>query len=52
LIAELRACEKRIAKLNDEHQFRNGPRPSEADPDVCQRRKVLRHMLITKDYTP
>lgn len=50
LIGELRACEKRIAALNTAYQLGQGPRPSEADPAVCERRKELRKMLIERNY--
>lgn len=53
LITELKACEQRIAKLNDAYQNagRIGNKPSQVDPDVCRRRQELREMLIQKQYT-
>lgn len=50
LIGELKACEKRIATLNTTYQCGTGPRPSEADPAVCERRKELRKMLVERTY--
>lgn len=51
LVAELRAIEREIAEANDRFQLGNGPRPSEAVPDACARRKVLRRLLVERSYT-
>lgn len=50
LVTELREVEKRIAELNDAFQFGRGLRPSEADPEVCARRKFLRKLLVERTY--
>lgn len=50
LIRELKACEARIHALNVAYQCNGGPRPSEADPDVCRRRKELRKLLVERLY--
>ena len=50
LIQELKACERRIAALNDDYRWRGGLRPSVADPDVCRRRNELRRKLIEREY--
>jgi hypothetical protein len=52
VIIELKACEKRIALLNDAYQAGKGLRPSEEDPATCFRRNELRRMLIERTYAP
>lgn len=51
LIAQLKACERRIHALNERYQSKLGPRPSEADPAVCARRNELRELLRQRQYT-